>query len=122
MLQLRGALQESWMEDVVWVRRCVVAVQVAFADLCGVVAELITIWESVRDYVLYTGPPHIMTESDRKDHSFSQVVMDVFVLNMNFLISFWVAVIVICVLRSVPRWNPRVDFIANAWYGLACVL
>ena len=47
MLRLRGALQEPWMEDVVELRRSVIAGRVPFADLCGVVADLISVWNSV---------------------------------------------------------------------------
>ena len=65
MLRLRGALQEPWMEDVVDLRRCVVAGRVAFAELCGVVTNLISIWESVREYVRYTGPVELQTQPER---------------------------------------------------------
>ena len=65
MLRLRGALQEPWMEDLPELRRCVVAGKVAFDELRGVVAELMSIWETVREYVRYTGPRHIKSESDK---------------------------------------------------------
>ena len=65
MLRLRGALQEAWMEDVLQLRQCVVAGKVSFAELRGVVKDLISISESVRAFVRYTGPRHIKSESDR---------------------------------------------------------
>ena len=54
MLRLRGALQESWMEDLPDLRRCVIAGKDSFGELRGVVSELISIWETVREYVRYT--------------------------------------------------------------------
>ena len=65
MVRLRGALQEPWMEDLPELRRCVVVGQVTFADLRGVVAELVSIWDTVREYVRYTGPRHIKSEVDK---------------------------------------------------------
>ena len=64
MMRLRGALQEPWMEDLPELRRCVVAGKVTFHELRGVVTELVSIWETVREYVRYTGPRHIKSESD----------------------------------------------------------
>ena len=46
MLRLRGALQEPWREDVVVLRRCVVAGHVSFKDLRAVANEPIPIWDS----------------------------------------------------------------------------
>ena len=40
-------------------RRCVVAGRVAFCDLRDVAAELIPVWNSVREFIRYTGPRHI---------------------------------------------------------------
>ena len=65
MLRLRGALQEPWIEDLPELRRCVIAGKVSFDGLRGVVSELIAIWETVREYVRYTGPRHIKDESDK---------------------------------------------------------
>ena len=65
MLRLRGALQEPWMKDVVDLRRCVIAGQGVFPELCGVVSDLISVWESVRDYVRYTGPVEMQTQPER---------------------------------------------------------
>ena len=65
MLRLRGALQEAWTTDVPSLRRCVVAGRVSFVDLRGVVAEVIPIWKTVREYVRFTGPPHLKSSSDR---------------------------------------------------------
>ena len=65
VLRLRGALQESWMEDVTVVRRCVVAGRVPFADLCGFVTELILVWKFVKEYVRYTGAQHLKSSTDR---------------------------------------------------------
>ena len=65
MLRMRGALQEPWMGDMLQLRQCVVAGKVSFAELRGVVKDLISIWESVRAFVRYTVPRHINSESDR---------------------------------------------------------
>ena len=64
MLRLRGALREPWLEDTVVLRRCVVAGQVSFHDLREVASELIPVWNSVREFVRYTGPRHIKSETD----------------------------------------------------------
>ena len=52
MLRLRGAQQEPRLEDTCVLRRCVVAGCVAFCDLRDVAAELILVWNSVRDAIL----------------------------------------------------------------------
>ena len=65
MLRLRGALQESWMEDLPELRLCVIAGKVSFEELRGVATELISIWETVREYVRNTGSRHIKCESDK---------------------------------------------------------
>ena len=59
MLRLRGALQEPWMENVAELRRSVVAGRVTFDELRGVVTDLVSVWDTVREYVRYTGPRHI---------------------------------------------------------------
>ena len=64
-LRLRGALQESWMEDLTVVHRCVVAGRVPFADLCDFVSELIPVWKFVKEYVRYTGARHLKSSTDR---------------------------------------------------------
>ena len=64
MLRLRGALQEPWLEDASVLRRCVVAGHVSFCDLRDVAAELISVWNSVREFVRYTGPRHFKSETD----------------------------------------------------------
>ena len=64
MLRLRGALQKPWMEDVVNLRRCVFAGGASFTELCGYVSDLISVLESVREYVHYTGPPHLQTRPE----------------------------------------------------------
>ena len=64
MLRLRGALQEPWLEDTLVLRRCIVAGRVSFCDLREAAAELIPVWKSVREFVRYTGPRHIKTETD----------------------------------------------------------
>ena len=43
MLHLCETLQEPWMEDVVNLRRSVIAGQVSFAELCGVFTDLISV-------------------------------------------------------------------------------
>ena len=65
MLRLRGALQEPWMIDLPNLRRCVTVGRVSFDELRGVISELISIWDTVREYVRYTGPRHIKVGSDR---------------------------------------------------------
>ena len=64
MLRLRWALQEPWLEDTCVLRRCVVAGRVAFCDLRDVAAELIPVWNSVREFIRNTGPRHIKIETD----------------------------------------------------------
>ena len=41
VLRLRGALQESWLEGVTALRRCVTAGRVSFDDLCDVVITVV---------------------------------------------------------------------------------
>ena len=65
VMRLRGALQEPWMEDLPELRRCVVPGKVTFHELRGVVTDLMSIWETVRECVRYTGPRHIKSESDK---------------------------------------------------------
>ena len=65
MLRLRGPLQESWMEDVPVLRRCVAAGHVMFCDLYKVVSELLPIWNSVREFVRFSGPRHVKCEADK---------------------------------------------------------
>ena len=65
VLRLRGALQESWLEDATALRRCVAAGRVAFDDLCGVVRDLISVWRSVRKFIKDSAPRHIKTEAGR---------------------------------------------------------
>ena len=65
MLHLRGALQEPWMEDVVVLRRRVVAGHVSFKDLRTGENELIPIWDSVCEFVRFSGPRHVKCEADR---------------------------------------------------------
>ena len=64
MLRLRGALREPWLEDAAVLRRCVVPSRVSFNDLRDVAFELIPVWNSVREFVRYTGPRHIKSETD----------------------------------------------------------
>ena len=64
MLRLRGALREPWLEDAAVLRRCVVAGRVSFKDLRDFASELIPVWNSVREFVRYTGPRHIKIETD----------------------------------------------------------
>ena len=45
-------------------RRCVVAGHISFGDLREVAAELIPVWNSVREFVRYTGPRHITSKTD----------------------------------------------------------
>ena len=65
MLRLRGPLQEPWMEDVPVLRRCLVAGLAVFPDLCGVMSDLLPIWNSVREFVRVSGPRHVKCEADR---------------------------------------------------------
>ena len=64
MLRFCGALQEPWIEDIPNLRRCVIAGKVSFLELCGVVAVLLGVWESIRKYVRYTRPCHVKTFFD----------------------------------------------------------
>ena len=65
MLRLRGAIQEPWCESTLCLRRCIIAGHVEFADLRGVVADLISVWSSVQDFVRHTGPRHFKTAAGR---------------------------------------------------------
>ena len=65
MLRLRPALQEPWLEDLVTLRRCVLAGAVTFVDLRAVIRELRSVWESMREYVRYTGPQHVKSSFDK---------------------------------------------------------
>ena len=60
VMRLRGALQEPWLEDLPELRRCVVAGKVSFNELRGIATELVSIWETVQEYVR-----HIKCESDK---------------------------------------------------------
>ena len=64
MLRLRGALQEPWLEDASVLRRCVVTGRETRNDLRSVAAELVPVWNSVREFVRYTGPRHINSETN----------------------------------------------------------
>ena len=64
MLRLRGALPEPWLEDTPVLRRCIIAGRVSFCDLREVAVELVPVWKSVREFVRYTGPRYIKTETD----------------------------------------------------------
>ena len=46
-------------------RRCVIAGQASFTEFCCVVSDLISVWESVREHVRYTGPPQLQTGPER---------------------------------------------------------
>ena len=65
VLQLRGALQESWLEDADALRRCVTIGQVSFEELYEVVRDLISVWRSVRKFIKDSAPRHIKTEAGR---------------------------------------------------------
>ena len=65
VLRLRGALQESWLESVTSLRRCVTAGRVPFGDLCDVVRDLISVWRSVRKFIKESAPRLIKTEAGR---------------------------------------------------------
>ena len=65
LLRLRGALQESWMEDVINLRQCVIVGRVEFPQLRGVIVDLLSIWEFVRVFVRCTGPKHLRSATDR---------------------------------------------------------
>ena len=64
MLRLRGALHGPWLEDTIALRRCIIAGRVHFNELREVAVELIPVWKTVREFVRYTGPRHIKTETD----------------------------------------------------------
>ena len=63
VLRLRGALQESWLEDAVALRLCVIIGQISFDDLCAFVRDLISVWCSVRKFSKDSNPRHIKTEA-----------------------------------------------------------
>ena len=65
VLRLRGALQESWLENATPLRRCVTAGWVSFDDLCEVVRYMISVWRSVRKFIKDSAPRHIKTEAGR---------------------------------------------------------
>ena len=67
MLRLCGALQDHWLEDVVILRRCEIAGRVTFADLRNVPSELISMLDSVREYVQFTRPRLVKTASAMVD-------------------------------------------------------
>ena len=63
--RLRGALQQSWLENATALRRCVTAGRVSFDDLCEVVRDLISVWRSVRKFIKGSAPRHIKAEAGR---------------------------------------------------------
>ena len=65
VLRLRGALQESWFDDLPVLRRSVIAGRVVFPDLCDVVTELLSVWTLVRKFIRDSAPRHIKTEAGR---------------------------------------------------------
>ena len=65
VLRLRGAIQEPWCESAPCLRRCIVAGHVDFADLRGVVVDLMAVWSKVQDFVKRTGPRHFKTVAGR---------------------------------------------------------
>ena len=69
VLRLRGALQESWMEETPTLRRCVLAGRVTFAHLCLVATELVAHWKIVREFVRFTGPGQARCEVDKVSSS-----------------------------------------------------
>ena len=69
VLRLRGALQESWMEETPTLRRCVLAGRVTFAHLCVVATELVAHWKFVREFVRFTGPGQARCEVDKVSSS-----------------------------------------------------
>ena len=112
VLRLRGALQESWMEDVTVVRRCVVAGRLPFADLCGFVTELILVWKFVKEYVRYTGAQHLKSSTDRVSFVFFCISVPRFVSFFGVLWG-WQSLIVLLVRFDVVR------FVSDARCGLA---
>ena len=65
MLRLRGALREPWMEDVPVLRRFVIAGRVTFDELREVASDIVSVWDTVREYVRYAGPRHIKSSFDK---------------------------------------------------------
>ena len=74
MICLRRALQEPWMENQPNLRPCVISGKVDFAELRGVVEELIAVWDTIRECVRYTGTRHIKYEVDKVRFIFALVV------------------------------------------------
>ena len=73
MLRLRHALQQPWLEDLVTLRRCVLAGAATLVELRAVIRELRSVWGSVRENVRYTGSQHVKS-------SFDKVQLFVFIL------------------------------------------
>ena len=70
VLRLRGALQESWLDDLPVLRRSVIAGRVLFPDMSDVVRDLLTVWALVQNYTKDSAPRHIKTEAGRVSYFF----------------------------------------------------
>ena len=74
MMEVTAMLDYLMLRPVV-LRRCVVAGHISFGDLREVAAELIPVWNSVREFARYTGPRHFKSETDMV----STIISDFFV-------------------------------------------
>ena len=62
---MKTPLLEPWMEDLPTLRRCVVASSAMFPDLRTLIPELLSVWESVHEFVRYTEHRHVKSTSDK---------------------------------------------------------
>ena len=84
-----NCLPEPWMEDVVDLRRCVIAGRVLFHDLPGVVRDLLTIWECIRSFFWYTGSRRIKDETDGVIFvDFVSIWYDIFICRLKVIVVF----------------------------------
>ena len=64
LLRLRPACEETWMENLVALRRCIDAGQLDMKELRQLCDELLTVWPEVRHFVRYSG---ILRGRERSD-------------------------------------------------------
>ena len=65
VLQLRGALQEPWLENMVKLRQSVVVGRVLFNELRGMLPELICECHPVQKFTRNSAPRQLKTEAGR---------------------------------------------------------
>ena len=64
MVRLRTALYEEWIDGHITLQRCVRAGQVPFEDLRGVIVDIRALWQTIIQFVRYTGPAHLKERRD----------------------------------------------------------